>query len=118
MGVVDSFSLESDFEIIGEADTGEKALEVIRDLKPDVAVLDVNLPGINGQQVTRQIVSEDLPTKVILLTAYDDTEQVIHAMRAGAYAYCAKDVRPEELSEIVKTVNKGKYRERIYYTLK
>ncbi len=108
-GVLDSFSLESDFEIVGQADTGEKALEVIREVRPDVAVLDVNLPGINGQQVTRQIVSEDLPTKVVLVTAYDDTEQVIHAMRAGAYAYCAKDVQPEKLSEIVKTVHEGKY---------
>jgi DNA-binding NarL/FixJ family response regulator len=108
-GVVDSFSLETEFDIVGEADTGEKALEIIREVKPDVAVIDVNLPGINGQQVTRQIVTESLPTKVVLLTAYDDTEQVIHAMRAGAFAYCAKDVKPEMLSEIVKTVHEGKY---------
>jgi DNA-binding NarL/FixJ family response regulator len=108
-GVIDSFSLESEFDVVGQAETGEKALEVIREVKPDVAVLDVNLPGINGQQVTRQIVMENLPTKVVLLTAYDDTEQVIHAMRAGAYAYCAKDVKPEKLSDIVKTVHEGKY---------
>jgi DNA-binding NarL/FixJ family response regulator len=108
-GVIDSFSLESEFDVVGQAETGEDALEVIREVKPDVAVLDVNLPGINGQQVTRQIVVENLPTKVVLLTAYDDTEQVIHAMRAGAYAYCAKDVKPEKLSDIVKTVHKGKY---------
>lgn len=108
-GVIDSFSLESDFDIVGQADTGEKALDVIREVKPDVAVLDVNLPGINGQQVTRQIIIENIPTKVVLLTAYDDTEQVIHAMRAGAYAYCAKDVQPEKLSDIVKTVHEGKY---------
>jgi len=108
-GVIDSFSLEADFDIVGQADTGEKALEVIREVKPDVAVLDVNLPGINGQQVTRQIGIENLPTKVVLLTAYDDTEQVIHAMRAGAYAYCAKDIQAEKLIEIVKTVHEGKY---------
>jgi DNA-binding NarL/FixJ family response regulator len=108
-GVIDSFSLESEFDVVGQAETGEKALEVIREVKPDVAVLDVNLPGINGQQVTRQIVMENLPTKIVLLTAYDDTEQVIHAMRAGAYAYCAKDVKPEKLSNIVKTVHEGKY---------
>jgi two-component system response regulator DegU len=108
-GVIDSFSLEPDFDVVGQADTGEKALDVIREVKPDVAVLDVNLPGINGQQVTRQIVMENLSTKVVLLTAYDDTEQVIHAMRAGAYAYCAKDVQPEKLSGIVKTVHAGKY---------
>jgi len=108
-GVVDSFSLEPDIEVVGEAETGERALEIIRHIKPDVTVLDVNLPGMNGQQITRQIVSEKLSTRVILLTAYDDLEQVIHAMRVGAYAYSAKDVSPELLVEIIRAVSKGFY---------
>jgi two-component system response regulator DegU len=108
-GVIDSFSLEPDFEVVGQTDTGEKALQIIREIRPDIAVLDVNLPGINGQQVTRQIVMDKVPTRVVLLTAYDDTEQRIHAMRAGAYAYCSKDVQPEKLVEIIKTVHGGSY---------
>lgn len=108
-GVIDSFSLEPDFEVVGETDTGEKALQIIREIRPDIAVLDVNLPGINGQQVTRQIVMDKVPTRVVLLTAYDDTEQRIHAMRAGAHAYCSKDVQPEKLVEIIKTVHGGSY---------
>ncbi len=108
-GVIDSFSLEPDFEIVGEAESGEKAYEIIKQLEPDVAVLDVNLPGLNGQQITRQVVLDKLRTKVVLLTAYDDTEQVIHAMRVGAHAYSAKDVEPEKLTNIVRNVALGYY---------
>ncbi|MGD2027508.1 MAG: response regulator transcription factor [Anaerolineales bacterium] len=108
-GVIDSFSLESDIEVVGEAESGDKALEIIRHLNPDVAVLDVNLPELNGQQITRQVVLEKLMTKIVLLTAYDDTEQVIHAMRVGASAYSAKDIQPEKLIGMVREVAEGYY---------
>ena len=108
-GVIDRLSLEPDVKVIGEADTGDHGLELIRELKPQIAVVDVNLPGMNGQQVTRQVVNEKIPTRVILLTAYDDTEQKIHAMRVGAYAYCVKDVEPQALVKIIHTVASGKY---------
>jgi two-component system response regulator DegU len=108
-GVADTISLEADFDVVGKAESGESGLELVRNLRPDIAILDVNLPELNGQQITRKIILEKLPTKVILLTAYDDTEQVIHAMRVGAYAYCAKDVMPENLIEIIRTVHSGKY---------
>ncbi|HAY85561.1 MAG TPA: DNA-binding response regulator [Chloroflexi bacterium] len=108
-GVIDSFSLEPDFEVIGQTDSGEKAYEIIKELQPDVAVLDVNLPGLNGQQLTRQMVLDKMTTKVVLLTAYDDTEQIIHAMRVGAHAYSAKDVEPEKLIKIIREVAEGYY---------
>lgn len=108
-GVIDSFSLEPDFEVVGQTDSGEKAYEIIKQLQPDVAVLDVNLPGLNGQQLTRQLVIEKIRTKVVLLTAYDDTEQVIHAMRVGAHAYSAKDVEPEKLIDIIRNASLGYY---------
>jgi DNA-binding NarL/FixJ family response regulator len=108
-GVADTLSLEPDFFVVGEADTGPNALEVIRELKPDIALLDVNLPGMNGQQVTRQIQAERIPTKVIFLTAYDDLEQILHSMKAGAYAYCAKNVEPDHLIKVIRLVNQGNY---------
>lgn len=108
-GVIDSFSLEEDFNVVGQSDDGQEALELIRKLLPDIAVLDVNLPGLNGQQITRQLSQERVATRVVLLTAYDDAEQVIHAVRAGAYAYCAKDVQPEVLLEVIRTVKQGGY---------
>ncbi len=108
-GVIDSFSLEQDLDVVGEAASGERALEIIAYLKPDVAVVDVNLPGLNGQQLTRQVVTDRSSTKVILLTAYDDAEQIIHSLRAGAHAYSSKDVQPEKLIEIVRAVAQGYY---------
>jgi len=108
-GVVDTISLEPDFVVIGEATSGEEALELIRNLSPNVAIVDVNLPGINGQQVTQHVVNEKLLTRIMLLTAYDDSEQKLHAMKVGAAAYCVKDVQPEALAENVREVVKGNY---------
>ena len=88
-GVVDALALEPDMEVLGQAASGTEALDMIRSLKPDVAILDVNLPDMNGQQVTHQIVQEKLPSRILLLTGYDDVEQAIHAALAGAAAYCA-----------------------------
>jgi DNA-binding NarL/FixJ family response regulator len=107
--VVDSFSFEDDLLVVGQAADGEGALHLIRELRPAVAVVDVNLPGINGQQVVRQAAVDKLPTRIMLLTAYDDPEQRIHAMRGGAAAYCSKDVQPEELVRAIRQVAEGKY---------
>lgn len=108
-GVIDSFSLEPDIVVVGEADNGEDGIELIKTSRPQVAVVDVNLPGLNGQQVTRRIAEEKLSTRVILLTAYDDADQKLHAMRAGAAAYCVKDVKPEYLIKVIRDVARGKY---------
>ena len=108
-GVVDTISFESDFVVIGEATSGEEALDLIRNLTPDVAIVDVNLPGINGQQVTQHVVNEKLTTRIVLLTAYDDSEQKLHAMKVGAAAYCVKDVQPETLAQNIREVFNGNY---------
>lgn len=108
-GVADSLSLEGDFEIVGLASDGDEGLLMIQELTPTIAVIDVNLPGLNGQQLTRQLVVEKSTTRVILLTAYDDLSQVVHSMSAGAFAYCSKDVDPQKLTQIVRAVADGKY---------
>lgn len=108
-GVVDTLSLEKDFQVVAQAANGDEAIELIRSLRPKVAVLDVNMPGMNGQQVTHQVTSEHLPTRVILLTGYDDIEQTIHAVLAGAVGYCAKEIGPEVLAQTVRAVADGKY---------
>lgn len=106
-GVADSLSLEPDLEVVAQASNGEEALEIIRSMQPIVAIVDVNLPGMNGQQVTRQLALEKLSTRVILLTAYDDEQQRIHAMTVGAAAYCTKDVLPDDLINTIRTVASG-----------
>ena len=108
-GVVDAMAFEKDIIVDGEADNGDDALNIIRDLKPHVAIVDVNLPKMNGLLLTRKIIAEKWPTKIVLLTAYDDLEQVIHAMRSGASAYRAKRVQPEELVRTIRLAAKGKY---------
>jgi len=108
-GVADNLSLESDFSIIGQAASGEEGLQLIRTAQPHVAVLDINLPGINGQQVARQVTSEKLPTHIVLLTAYDEVGQKVQGILAGAAAYCTKDIEPELLAQVVRKVSQGKY---------
>ena len=108
-GVVNSLSLEPDIHVIGQANSGEMAVQLIRDLKPMVAVVDINLPGINGQQVARMVSQEKLPTRIVLLTAYDDISQKIQGFSAGAAAYCTKDIQPELIVDVVRAVAAGKY---------
>lgn len=96
--------MEQDLQIVGQASNGINGLQLIRERKPDVAIIDVNLPDMNGQLVTRNISLEKLDTRVILLTAYDDPYQKIHAVRSGAAAYCTKDVQPVELIEILRRI--------------
>ncbi|HKY79796.1 MAG TPA: response regulator transcription factor [Anaerolineales bacterium] len=108
-GVVDAFSLEKDLQVMGQAASGSEGLDLIMKLKPQVAIVDVNLPNFNGQQLTRHLKDAKSSTRVVLLTAYDDNTQVVHAMAAGAAAYCVKDIDPPKLVEIVRTVCKGNY---------
>ena len=108
-GVINTLSLEPGFNIVGQADNGTNALSLIRKLRPRIAVVDINLPGVNGLQVTHRVIQEKLPTRVVLLTAYNDQEQIIHAAWAGAAAYCAKDVDPCQLVKTVHEVVGGKF---------
>lgn len=108
-GVVDALSLEKDLRVVGQAADGNEAIDLIRSLKPHVAILDVNMPGMNGQQVTHQVASDHLSTRVVLLTGYDDIEQAIHAILAGATGYCAKDIEPHVLTRTIRAVAEGKY---------
>ncbi len=108
-GLSKILSLEDDLDVVGEEDDGEKALTLARELQPDVVVIDINLPSMNGLQVTRQLKADRTGIAVITLTAYHDQEQVLHAMRAGASAYYPKDVEPSTLVDVVRQVVQGYY---------
>jgi DNA-binding NarL/FixJ family response regulator len=108
-GVRNVINGEADLQVIGESITGEDALPMLKELRPDVALVDVNLPGINGIQVTRQVETDRLTTAVVLLTAYDDVEQVLHGFRAGASAYCSKDIQAGKLVDVIRQVARGFY---------
>lgn len=108
-GVRNVINSEPDLQVLGEAITGDDALELLQNLRPQVALIDVNLPGTNGIQVTRQATNDKLGTAIILLTAYDDVEQVLHGFRAGASAYCSKDIHAGKLVDVIRQVARGLY---------
>jgi DNA-binding NarL/FixJ family response regulator len=101
--------METDIVVIGEAGTGEQALDLAREKRPDVVLLDINLPRMNGLQVASLLKADRTHTAVVLLTAYDDEEQILHAMRSGASAYCPKDIETDRLLEVIRQVSRGNF---------
>ncbi|MGE5263755.1 MAG: response regulator [Acidobacteriota bacterium] len=101
--------MEDDLLIECEAANGEEALEKARDLKPQVVLMDINLPKMNGLQATRELTATRSDIAVIVLTAYHDDEQMLHALRAGASAYFPKDVESQELVRAVREAAKSNY---------
>jgi RNA polymerase sigma factor (sigma-70 family) len=100
---------EDDLDVIAEVEDGEEALHATMQLEPDVLLLDINLPRMNGLQVARALKDRVLDVNIIMLTAYHDDQQVFHAIRAGASAYFPKDVSPRRLIEAIRLVNQGSY---------
>jgi DNA-binding NarL/FixJ family response regulator len=101
--------MESDIVVIAETGTGEQALDLAREKQPDVVLLDINLPRMNGLQVASLLKADRTRTAVVLLTAYDDEEQILHAMRSGASAYCPKDIETGRLLEVIRQVARGNF---------
>jgi DNA-binding NarL/FixJ family response regulator len=108
-GLRDSLSLDDSLEVVGEAANGEAALQLAGELNPRVVIMDVNLPGLNGLQVVQRLRKEVPGARAVILTAYDDEEQLFHAIRAGAHAFFSKDVNPSRIIEAVRDVSVGKY---------
>jgi DNA-binding NarL/FixJ family response regulator len=100
---------EPDIEVVGEADTGEMALREARRYRPDVIILDVNMPALDGLQAARRICDEMEDTHIMLLTAFHDDDQMLRALRVGVSAYYAKDVPPGELLAALRHISKGSY---------
>lgn len=108
-GVINVLRAEPDINVIAESGDGEEALAMLRKVQPDVVLMDVNLPNMNGMQVTQRLKSRTNDIKVVILTAYDDEEQIYRAIRIGASAYFPKDVSPDKLLDTIRTVAKGYY---------
>jgi DNA-binding NarL/FixJ family response regulator len=96
-----------DLEVVGEAEDGLEAVEQTRTLEPDVVVMDVRMPNLDGITATRQIVASGSPARVLILTTFDPDEYVYEAIRAGASAFLLKDVKPEELADAIRVVAAG-----------
>jgi NarL family two-component system response regulator LiaR len=98
---------ERGLTIIGEASNGEEAVQLVTELKPDVVILDIAMPRLNGIEATRQIKLINPRTGILILSAYDDDEYVFALLKAGAAGYLLKSVSGDELIRAVKAIHKG-----------
>ncbi|MDI9369604.1 MAG: response regulator transcription factor [Synergistaceae bacterium] len=98
---------ESSLELVGEAEDGTSAWKMISEMKPDVALLDIRMPGEDGVTVARRIKEAGLPVAVIMLTSYDAQQYVLASLRAGARGFILKTATPEEITRAINTVSKG-----------
>jgi DNA-binding NarL/FixJ family response regulator len=98
---------EEDIEVAGEAENGSDALAQTRQLRPDVILMDIRMPGLDGIAATRQIVAEGLPSRVLMLTTFDEEGIVYDAMKAGASGFLLKTAPPAKLTDAVRTIAAG-----------
>lgn len=97
-----------EFEIIGEASDGKQVVELAKQLQPDVILMDLMMPGIDGIEATKQIKSHNPSIKIIVLTSFADQDHVLPALRAGAEGYQLKDIEPDALAETILAADQGK----------
>jgi DNA-binding NarL/FixJ family response regulator len=98
---------QKDIEVVGEAEDGEDALAQARGLRPDVVLMDIRMPKMDGLEATRRLLSGNSESRVLVLTTLDADEYVYEAMKAGASGFLLKDVRPEQFTDAVRVVASG-----------
>ena len=106
-GVVRALALSGEVNVVGEADDGTQALELIKEHRPDVALLDFRMPGMDGAQVAAAVRSNELPTRVLLLSAHDESAIVYQALQQGAAGFLLKDSTRTEIVKAVLECAKG-----------
>lgn len=107
MGLRAILASQDGWEVVGEAGDGEQAVAVVRELMPDVVLMDVRMPGTDGLSATRELTAAGSPAKVLILTTFEVDEYVFEAMRAGAAGFVLKRIPPAELIEAVRVVAAG-----------
>ena len=99
--------LDDEIGVVGEAEDGKAALAAVAKLRPDLVLMDIRMPGLDGLETTRRLMLQPDPPKVLVLTTYDADEYVYDAMKAGASGFLLKDVRKGQLVRAVRTVAAG-----------
>jgi DNA-binding NarL/FixJ family response regulator len=100
-------ALQSDFEIVGEAGDGQEALALISRTQPDVVLMDLKMPRLDGVEATRHIKAEHPQVNILILTTFDDDEYVFEGLRSGAMGYMLKDAPSEKLVEAIRAAARG-----------
>ena len=106
-GLRDYIALQDDMEVVGDAANGEQAVMRIQEHTPDVVLMDLVMPGMNGIEATRRVREISPSTRIIILTSFAEEEQVFEAIKAGASGYLMKDIKPEELAKAIRGVQAG-----------
>ncbi len=106
-GIRDFLEEDGEIEVVAEAGDGEKVKDLIRIHQPDIAILDIQMPGATGIEVARWIREQALPVKVLIMTAYDDDPFVVAALQAGANGYLLKNAEADEMTGAVRSVYHG-----------
>ena len=96
-----------DIEVVGQAADGQQAIEAARALRPDVVLMDLQMPNVDGVAATRAIIAEKLGVDVLVLTSYSDSERIIAALDAGAVGYLLKDADPDDVLQGIRAVSRG-----------
>ncbi len=96
-----------DVEVVGEATTGAEAIQLAATLQPDVALMDIKMPGVNGIEATRHLARESPQVRVLVVTMFEDDASVFSAMRAGARGYILKDAEKDDILRAVRAVGRG-----------
>ncbi|NOZ26596.1 MAG: response regulator transcription factor [Chloroflexi bacterium] len=106
-GVRAFLDAQPDIQVIGEAGTGEEAVQLATELVPDVVLMDLLMPGMDGVEATRRICRASPHTQVVILTSYHEDEHIFPAIKAGALSYLLKEVQADELAEAVRRAARG-----------
>jgi NarL family two-component system response regulator LiaR len=106
-GVLSFLELQDDLLVVGEADSGEKAIQMAEKLTPNIVLMDLIMPGMGGVEATRKLKQVSPNSQVIILTSYHEDENIFPALRAGAISYVLKDIGPDELIETIRRANRG-----------
>lgn len=102
--------LQEDFQVVGEASDGLAAVEMVNQLTPDVVLMDLVMPRLDGIAATRQVKTLGVPTKIIALTSFTEDNKVFPAIQAGASSYLLKDVSPDDLADAIRAAHRGEVR--------
>ena len=106
-GFMARLELEPDISVIGTASNGLEAVEVVKSLRPDVVLMDISMPIMNGIDATHLIKEEDPDAKVLMLTMHNNREYIMKVMQSGAVGYMLKEISAEKMVQAIKTVNQG-----------
>ncbi len=106
-GIATLLNTTPDLEVVGEAKTGEEVITLADALQPDVIVMDIQMPGMNGIQATRRIVHASPHIRILVVTMFEDDTSVFNAMRSGAHGYILKDAEKEDILRAVRAVGRG-----------